>query len=204
LLQESPPRAELIDFEASRVLASIALEIDGDSALARSWSDPDGSRGEGAVLLPDGHLLVAKEKHPNVFIEFGPEGARSHGFSRGRALGDGQPWPVKQGHQRFFALAVWHPDKALDKACADFSDLEVGPDGCLYLLSDKSATIALVANLAPGGGVASLTQSWELDDIDAKPEGLAFTATGHAIVALDKRKKKNNLVMLEPTIARPA
>jgi hypothetical protein len=53
-------------------------------------------------------------------------------------------WPV--------ALAIWRPDKALGKTCADFSDLEIGPDGYLYLLSDKSATIARIDDLKPGGG----------------------------------------------------
>src|SRR5262245_26349932 len=43
LLQESPPRAELIDVGKHRVVASISLEIGGDDKLARSWSDPKGS-----------------------------------------------------------------------------------------------------------------------------------------------------------------
>jgi hypothetical protein len=202
LLQESPSRAELVDLDTSRVEASISLEIDDDSDLARSWSDPNGSRGEGVVLLADGHLLVAKEKHPHVFLEFGPPGARSLGFAR-RAVLDGAAWPIEPGRHRFVALGVWHPDKELDAACADFSDLEIGPDGRLYVLSDQSATIARVGELAPGGGRATRTASWKLDDIDAKPEGLTFSATGHAIVALDKRKKRNNLVVLEPAIAVP-
>jgi hypothetical protein len=64
LLQETPPRVEVIDLEASRVFASIELAIDGRDELARSWSDPEGSHGEGMVLLPCGHLLIAKEKKP--------------------------------------------------------------------------------------------------------------------------------------------
>jgi len=73
LLQESPPRAELVDIEARRAAAFIDLVVEGRDELARSWEDPDGSRGEGAV--PRSHLLVAKEKHPAVLIEFGPPGA---------------------------------------------------------------------------------------------------------------------------------
>jgi hypothetical protein len=201
LLQESPPRAELLDLEAARAVASIKLEVEGPSELARSWADPQGSRGEGAVLLPNGHLLVAKEKHPAALVEFGPEGSRSEGLVRGGALADGARWPIEQGDHRFVALAVWWPDKALNKACDDFSDLEIGPEGRLYLLSDKSASIARLDDLPPGGGAAALTASWRLDDLDAKPEGLAFAATGRAIVALDKRKAHNNLVLLEPAIA---
>jgi hypothetical protein len=37
--------------------------------------------------------------------------------------------------------------------------------------------------------------------LDGKPEGLAFTAQGHAVVGLDTRKPRRNLVLLEPAIA---
>lgn len=202
LLQESPPRAELVDLDAARVVATIDLVVEGDDKLARSWSKPDGSRGEGAVLLPGGHLLIAKEKHPAALIEFGPEGARSVGLARGEVLESGAKWPVSTGHHRFVPLAVWWPDEPLSDACDDFSDLEIGPDGALYVLSDKSSSIARIRDLEPGGGTASLEASWELE-VEDKPEGLAFTPGGSAIVALDKRKRRNNLVLLEPPIARP-
>ena len=84
----------------------------------------------------------------------------------------------------------------------DFSDLEIGPDGSLYLLSDKSSTIARLDNLPAGGGTAKLLDMWELGDLDGKPEGLTFTAQGHAIVGLDTRKPRRNLLLLEPAIAR--
>ena len=201
LLQETPARAELVDLHASRVVASISLEIPGDTELARSWCDPKCSHGEGAVLLTGGHLLVAKEKHPAALIEFGPRGARSRGFARGEALADGAAWPVEQGEHRVVALAVWYPDKQLRKACSDFSDLEIGPDHCLYLLSDKSATIARLHDLSAGGGNATLAASWSLEEMGGKPEGLSLSPTGHAVVALDRDKKKNNLLLLEPAIA---
>jgi hypothetical protein len=204
LVQESPPRAELIDAALSRVVASIHLVVEGKSDLARSWSDPDASRGEGAVLLANGHLLVAKEKKPAVLMEFGPRGACPSGLARGRALAAGARWPIEQANHEFVALAVWIPTKALAEACDDFSDLEIGPDGRLYLLSDKSATIARLDDLRPESGSADCTATWRLDDLDGKPEGLSFDASGRAVVALDKRKAKSNLVLLEPAIAAPA
>jgi hypothetical protein len=201
LLQEAPPRAELVDIGTSRAIASIDLVVKGRDELARSWEDPDGSRGEGAVLLPGGHLLVAKEKHPAALIEFGPRGARPKGLARGGALAEGARWQLKNGRHRFVPLAVWWPDKKLKKACDDFSDLEIGPDGRLYLLSDKSATIVRLDDLPAEGGDASHTAAWRLDDLGAKPEGLAFSPRGCAIVALDKRKARNNLMRLKPAIA---
>jgi hypothetical protein len=202
LLQETPPRVELIDPEALKVVASIDLAVEGRGEIARAWSDPKGSRGEGTVLLPGGHLLVAKEKKPAAFIEFGPPHSRSRGLVRGGALADGERWPIKRGHHRFVALAIWRPDKTLAKTCADFSDLEIGPDGCLYLLSDKSSTIARLDDLPAGGGTAALLDAWRLGDLDGKPEGLAFTAQGRAIVGLDTRKPRRNLVLLEPAVAQ--
>ena len=201
LLQETPPRVELIDPKALKVIASIDLVVEGRGEIARAWSDPKGSRGEGTVLLPGGHLLVAKEKNPAVFIEFGPPHSRSRGLVRGGALANGEQWPIKNGHHRFVALAVWLPDKTLAKTCSDFSDLEIGPDGCLYLLSDKSFTIARLDDLPAGGDTAAHLEAWRLGDLDGKPEGLAFTAQGRAIVGLDTRKPRRNLLLLEPAVA---
>jgi len=201
LLQETPPRAELIDPRALKVVASIDLVVEGRGEIAGAWTDPKGSRGEGMVLLPGGHLLVAKEKNPAAFIEFGPPHSQSRGLGRGGALAGGEGWPIKAGHHRYVALAIWLPDKTLTKTCADFSDLEIGPDGYLYLLSDKSSTIVRLDNLMAGGGTAALLDAWRLVDLDGKPEGLAFTEQGRAIVALDTRKPRQNLVLLEPAIA---
>jgi hypothetical protein len=202
LLQETPPRVELIDPEVSKVVASIDLAVEGRDEIAQAWSDPKGSRGEGMVLLPGGHLLVAKEKKPAAFIEFGPPNSRSRGLVRGGALANGDRWPIKNGRHRFVSVAIWLPDKKLAKTCADFSDLEIGPDGCLYLLSDKSSTIARLDDLPAGGGTASLLDRWQLGDLDGKPEGLAFTAEGRAVVGLDTRKPRGNLVLLEPAVVQ--
>jgi hypothetical protein len=124
---------------------------------------------------------------------------------RGRAAWSAAgPWltasggPIRKGHHRFVALATWLPDKALAQHCGDFSDLEIGPDGCLYLLSDKSCSIARIDDLPAGGGTAALRAAWQLGDLDGKPEGLTFTAQGRAIVGLDTRKPRRNLVLLEP------
>jgi hypothetical protein len=202
LLQETPPRVELIDPKALKVVASIDLAVEGRGEIAQAWSDPKGSRGEGMVLLPGGHLLVAKEKKPAALIEFGPPNSQSRGLVRGGALPEGGRWPIKKGVHRFVALASWLPDKTLAKTCADFSDLEIGPDGCLYLLSDKSSTIARLGDLPAGGGAATLLDAWRLGDLDGKPEGLAFAAQGHAIVGLDTRKPRRNLVLLEPAVSQ--
>ena len=79
-------------------------------------------------------------------------------------------------------------------AAEDVTRGKPAPDG--YLLSDKSSTIARLDDLPAGGGTAALRNAWPLGDLDGKPEGLAFTAQGHAIVGLDTRKARRNLVLL--------
>ena len=56
------------------------------------------------MLLPGGHLLIAKEKDPAAFIEFGPRGARSRGLKRDNALPGaglaGREWETNAGRLR--------------------------------------------------------------------------------------------------------
>jgi hypothetical protein len=200
LLQEAPPRAELIDPAEERVVATFDLLVPDGHPLAESWHDPDASRGEGAVLVTDGHLLIAKEKDPPALIEFGPVSARPAGFAPGSVLPDGAAWPVEPGHHEYVCLDTWMPSHELLVACADFSDLEIGPDRRLYLLSDKSASIARLPVLEPGTGVTTTERTWSLGQVDGKPEGLTFTRHGRAIVALDTRRAKSNLVVFDPPI----
>ena len=201
ILQESPPRVELLDWAARQVATRIALEIPAGHALHDSWVDVESSQGEGAAFMNNGHLLIAKEKDPAAFIEFGPEGEAPSGFGPGSALEGGAPWPIEAGDHVFVPLAVWAPSVKLAAACEDFSDIEVGPDRRLYLLSDKSQSIARVGELVVGDDVARADEVWDLPLLDGKPEGLALTRSGRAIVALDTKKAKENLVLLEPPIA---
>jgi hypothetical protein len=201
MLQEAPPHVELIDFGASRAVASVDLVMSARDSLARSWAQPKGSGGEGVVLLRGGHLLVAKEKKPPALIEFGPSGSSPRGLARGGALANGARWPIPEGRHEFVALSVWFPDRLLTSVCEDFSDLEVGPDGHLYLLSDKSAAIARLDDLRPRDDTARCTAIWQLPKLTGKPEGLAFTPEGRAAVALDTCKARHNLVLFDPPIA---
>jgi hypothetical protein len=65
LLQETPPRVELIDPMTSKSGRVDRSRGRGRSDIAQAWSDPEGSRGAGILLLPGGNLLVAKEKKPS-------------------------------------------------------------------------------------------------------------------------------------------
>ena len=62
--------------------------------------------------------------------------------------------------------------------------------------------LARLDDLPAGSGTAALLGAWRLGDLDGKPEGLTFTAQVRAIVGLDTRKSRRNLVLLEPAIAQ--
>lgn len=200
ILQESPARVELLDWAGHRIITRIALEVPEGHPLHDSWVDAESSQGEGAAFMKNGHLLIAKEKDPAAFIEFGPEGEAASGFGSESALAAGARWPTDEGDRVFVPLAVWMPSVKLAANCEDFSDLEVGPDRRLYLLSDKSQSIARVGELAADDPVARADEIWQLPTLDGKPEGLALTRNGRAIVALDTKEAKENLVLLEPPI----
>src|SRR5262249_1487842 len=61
LLQETPPRVELIDLKALEAVALIDLLIEGRGEIAQTWSDPKGAPGEGAVGLPGGQFPIANK-----------------------------------------------------------------------------------------------------------------------------------------------
>ena len=123
LLQESPARMVLIAVDGAS-LGSIDLHVPREHPLGPSWRDPDGSRGEGILLLANGHLLVAKEKDPPAFLEFGPTGSPPSGVSSTTVLKAGASWPGPEGDVTFEPLAAWMLDDRLADACHDVSDLE--------------------------------------------------------------------------------
>ena len=78
-----------------------------------------------------------------------------------------------------FWRSIWHPDKILAKTCADFSDLDPGG----FVISPAQLRGSMISRRV--GGIATSLAAWQLGDLDGKPEGLAFTAQGRAIVGLD-------------------
>jgi hypothetical protein len=67
--------------------------------------------GQFSMEIPGQISAEIDKKKPTALIEFGPAGSRSRGLVRGGALADGERWPIKKGHHRFVALAIWRPGK---------------------------------------------------------------------------------------------
>jgi hypothetical protein len=193
VLIEDPPLLLVLDVPDRRMTHVFALDGGDLAGLGSSWADDPASRGEGVVLMRDGHVLVVKEKKPAGLIEFGPPGSSPLGISELTLHASGEAWPLPAA-DALGALAWWPADDGLD----DLSDAAVGPGGGLYVVSDKSNAIGrLKLPLAAGPGHrAELERSWRLPDSVVKAEGLAFLPDGRAVVAVDQPDRGRNLITL--------
>ncbi len=199
LMREDPAEVLVVDTVHRLVRARISLVVPRGSVLAGKWDDAS-SRGEGLVLLRGGRLLVAKEKRPRALVEFGPEGSSPGGLSSDDLLAADEEWSAPEGDVTFHALAVWKLRDSAKKALRDISDIGIGPDGSLWLLSDKSAAVArldLSAGLpADGGVISSLGRLYALPPGTPKPEGFAMVDDRTLLVALDTDKPRRNAILV--------
>ena len=190
VLQENPGTVFVLSPSLDAVSATVALEP-GDSNLARDWEEDENSRGEGMVVLSNGHLLIVKEKRPALLVEFGPDGAAPAGVRPDVLV----PAPFVPRVDAFVPLAAW----AIDDGPEDLSDAAVSPDGHLYLLSDADrCLLQLIPDLRPAAGAVRASARWDLPKKIKKPEGLAFLPDGSPVVACDRDDDGVALFVLEP------
>lgn len=193
ILQEQPARVLRIDPVGRSLVGTVMLEVPDGHRVHQSWIGDRSSRGESLILTDRGHLLVVKEKDPSVILEFGPAGDAAVGWQRG-----GPVAAPPSGEVTFTVLATWWLDDALTAQLPDISDATVGPDGCLYLLSDQGAAIArLPDRLDSQGGTVGAVASWRIAGRPENPEGLVILPDGTPLVALDTKSAKRNLLRLE-------
>jgi len=193
ILIEDPALLLVLDTLNRRLTHAYALDGGQHEGLADTWRDDPSSRGEGMVLLRDGHVLVLKEKRPAGLLEFGPVGDEPRGVSAGTLHVPGQRWDAPAG-DRLVALAWWPVDDTL----ADLSDAEIGPDGGLYLLSDQTNAVGRLFLPLTVGAVPEYARVWALDPSIEKAEGLTFLPDGTGLVAVDRRDLGRNLASLPP------
>ncbi|MFO0675557.1 MAG: hypothetical protein U0169_03425 [Polyangiaceae bacterium] len=192
VLEEDPGRVFVLS-DTRRLVHRIDLEVPSSDPLHDDWKDEPSSRGEGMVPLKNGHVLVAKEKNrkekdPLALVEFGPRGESASGYRPGDAALSAA-FPVPPGDtSTFVPLATWHlSDKAME-ITKDVSELTVGPDGILYVLSDESRLVArLEERLSTEEDKVRFKAVWKLPSTVEKPEGLVLLPDFRAIVASDVR-----------------
>ena len=198
VLQEQPARVLHIDLAGPALLGTLRLDVPEGHRLHEAWLGDRSSRGESLVLAERGHLLVVKEKDPSAILEFGPPGDSPVGWRRGSAVA--APAPTDAA---LTVLATWWLDDELGEQLPDISDATVGPDGCLYLLSDKGSSIArLPDRLDPSGGTVAAEAVWRIAGRPDNAEGLVLLADGTPLVGIDTRSPKRNLLRLEPLTLR--
>src|ERR1700712_257065 len=87
VLQEGADRVLVFDPELNSVRHTILLSVERDQpGFGQEWWADDNSRGEGLLLLRNGHMLIAKQREQPRLIEFGPQGSEAAGFRPGDAL----------------------------------------------------------------------------------------------------------------------
>lgn len=197
-LRENPGSILVFDARLAELEAEISLHVSGGR-----WAD-ENSRGEGLVLLKNGHVLVLKEKDPLAIVEFGLEEDAAGGYRPGSAVAMGDAYPLpRHGRRRFVALKEWEIGKSSSDLARDGSELAVGPDGRLYLLSDQSRTLSLLeADLRPDEDRFKFDVTWRLPKGLDKPEGLAILPDGRPVVAVDGREGSDAVFVLSK-LTRP-
>lgn len=193
VLQEQPARVLYLDLVETSLVGEIHLEVPDGHRLRQAWLGDRSSRGESLVLTGAGHLLVVKEKDPAAILEFGPAGHAPVGWQRGRDVAG-----PSRGENTYTALATWWLDKTLAKRLPDISEATVGPDGCLYLLSDQGSSIARLPDLIdPGCDAVDAVATWRIAGKPDNAEGLVILDDGTPLVALDTKSPRRNLLRLE-------
>jgi hypothetical protein len=191
VLIEDPALLLVLDTSVRRLTQAYVLDAGRHDGLDDTWRDHAASRGEGMVLLADGHVLIVKEKRPAGLLEFGPAGDAPLGISARTVHPTGEAWSPP-ATDRLVGLAWWPAPDELD----DLSDADIAPDGGLYLLSDQSSAIARLSLPLAVGASAHYESVWALPHEVEKAEGLAFFADGTALVAVDRHAIGRNLVTL--------
>ena len=149
---------EVYDFKNRRFLGQIELSLKSDndqiSELKKAWDQDAGSRVEGFVFLPNGHILAAKEKNPPVLIEFAPQGEVAQGVGGRDSTSPRQetvssafvPWPGPPEKKLVYhAQKYWRPSSEFP-ADLDLSELTIAGDGQIVLLSDRFRSIYFLGN----------------------------------------------------------
>lgn len=200
IMRENPGEVFVFSGDLKTFLQAIILKIPKSSPLHAAWTADPNSRGEGMILLKNGHILVIKEKDPVQLIEFGPQNDLAEGFKPGEAVGMDENFPLPVGTEvEFFPLKYWDVGNDSNALISDVSDLAVGPDGKIYALSDKDSRIAALENvLKPTETKFKVKASWTLSDKVAKPEGLVITSSFEPLVTSDDADIGRNLFYLRP------
>lgn len=163
------------------------------------------SRGEGLLLLKQGHALIAMETKPAMLIEVGPAGATPLGFSSAQILGSQELFTPKTesaatsavARGRLVALASWRLERQ-NQAC-DAADLALDDKGRLLVLSQSCGQIFVIEQLAIDSMKTSIAQTLTLPANLRKAEALVQLPSGEFLVGEDLKTAKPSVHILVTT-----
>jgi SdiA-regulated len=198
VLREVPGTVLVFDQALETLLHVLPLTVEDDPAELEAWEADQNALGEGVLLLRNGHLFVVKEDKPRQLLEFGLPGARAEGLRADLPIADTGEFPTPQASRATFRLlTAWDLGGAAAERIGDLSDVTVGPDGRIYVLSDESRCIArLQATLDPEDRLIEVDRIWGLPERLHQPEGLVITGEWEVLVAVDHPEPGQNLFLL--------
>jgi uncharacterized protein YjiK len=205
VLREVPGTVFVFDPELARLLHVLDLTVEDDPGEQRAWDADENALGEGLLLLRNGHLFVVKEDKPRQLLEFGRPGEPAQGLHGDLLVTETGRFPGPDApSETFHMLAAWDLGGEALERVGDLSDVTVGPDGRVYLLSDESRCIArLQASVPPESGTVAVDRIWALPERLHQPEGLVITADWDALVATDHKERRQNLFLLDGLAPAP-
>ena len=188
----------VFDQTLETLLHVFPLTVEDDPAELEAWEADHNALGEGVLLLRNGHLFVVKEDKPRQLLEFGLPGARAEGLREDLPIAHASEFPTPpKSRVTFRLLTAWDLGGEAAERIGDLSDVTVGPDGRIYVLSDQSRCIArLQATLDPEDGLIEVDRIWGLPDRLHQPEGLVITGNREVLVAVDHDEPRENLFLL--------
>ncbi len=199
ILDEDPGTIYVLDPDLTQLKQVIDLKYKRNDP--EGWRDEPNSRGEGMLLLKNGHILVLKEKLPSLIVEFGPKEQLPEGMSKDLLVSNTSDFPIAATKKiNFYPLKIWEFNDDALSIMKDFSEITVGPNHKVYVLSQESKKFARIeATLRVDENRVALRTVFDLPNSIKKPEALAIAPNFLPIVVSDEASiKKNNINFLEP------
>jgi len=198
VLREVPGTVLVFDQALETLVHVFPLTVEDDPAELEAWEADQNALGEGVLLLRNGHLFVVKEDKPRQLLEFGLPGAQAEGLRADLPIADTGEFPTPpESRAVFHLLSAWDLGGAAMERIGDLSDVTVGPDGRIYVLSDESRCIArLQTTLDPQDRLIEVDRIWGLPERLHQPEGLVITGDWEVLVAVDHPEPRQNLFLL--------
>jgi uncharacterized protein YjiK len=199
VLREVPGAVFVFDPALRRLLHVLTLTVEDDPGEQRAWDADENALGEGLLLLRNGHMFVVKEDKPRQLLEFGLPGEQAQGLHGDLLVADTGRFPTPdEPTATLHMLSAWDLGGEALERVGDLSDVTVGPDGRVYLLSDESRCIArLQERVPPESGTVAVDRIWALPERLHQPEGLVITPAWDVLVAVDHSEQRDNLFLLD-------